>query len=76
MLGAHRHQHRFSYLVDVRDEFALARSVNFLIVGSHLTLNGEQKNLQVSLLCEPDTQNTITTVLSHCYYSINKTHRV
>lgn len=41
------------YLVDVRDELALSRSVDLLVVGSHLTLDGEQKNLQVSLLCEP-----------------------
>ena len=41
------------YLVDVGDEFALARHVDLLVVGSHLTLDGEEKNLQVSFLREP-----------------------
>jgi len=42
-----------TYLVDVGDELSFSRSVNLLVVGSHLALDGEQKNLQVPLLCEP-----------------------
>ena len=40
------------YLVDVRDELPLARHVHLLVVGSHFALDGEEQNLQVSLLCE------------------------
>lgn len=47
-----------AHLVDVRDEFSLAGHVDLLVVGSHLALNGEQQNLQVSLLCEPVDRRT------------------
>lgn len=43
-----------SDLVDIWDEFSLSGHVDLLVVGSHLTLDGEEKNLQVSLLCEPE----------------------
>lgn len=40
------------YLIDVRDKFSLSWHVNFLVVCSHLALDGEEENLQVSFLCE------------------------
>ena len=49
-----------SDLVDVRDEFSLSGHVDLLVVGSHLTLDGEEKNLQVSLLCEPEEMRDTT----------------
>ena len=53
------------YLVDVRDELPLAGHVHLLVVGSHLALDGEEQNLQVSLLCEPagnkQTYSPLTT---------------
>ncbi len=42
----------YIYLVDVRDDFSLSWHVDFLIVCSHLTLNGEEQNLQISLFGE------------------------
>lgn len=42
----------YIYLVDVRDYFSLSWHVDFLIVCSHLTLNGEEQNLQISLFGE------------------------
>lgn len=52
-----------TYLIDVRDEFALSRNVDFLIVCSHLALDSKEENLQVSFLCksvETDTTSVIT----------------
>lgn len=43
------------HLVDVRDEPALARCVDLLIVGSQLALDGEEQNFQVPLLGEPES---------------------
>lgn len=40
------------YLIDVRDEFALFRHVDFLIVCSHLALDSKEKNFQISFLCK------------------------
>lgn len=42
------------HLVDVRDEPALARRVDLLIVGPQLALDGEKQNFQVPLLGEPE----------------------
>ena len=50
-----------AHLVDVRDELALAGGVHLLVVGPHPALDGEQKDLQVPLLCEPET--TATTII-------------
>jgi len=47
------------YLVDVRDEFSLSWHVDFLIVCSHFTLNGEEQNFQISLFSEPVKTHTI-----------------
>jgi len=43
-------------LVDVGDELALGRQVGPLVVGSHLGLQREQHDLQVTLLHKPATQ--------------------
>lgn len=42
------------HLVDVGDKLALSGHVDFLVVGSHFTLNCEQKDFQVTFLCEPE----------------------
>ena len=52
-----------AHLVDVRDELALAGGVHLLVVGPHPALDGEQKDLQVPLLCEPETTATTITII-------------
>lgn len=44
------------HLIDVRDELPLSGHVDLLVVGSHLTLDGKEQNLQVALLCEPEEE--------------------
>lgn len=54
--GAVSHQEQrlmHTYLVDVGDELPLFWHVDFLIVCSHLTLNGKEQNLQISFFSEP-----------------------
>lgn len=47
-----------SYLVDVGDELSLTGHVHLLVVGPHLTLDGEEEDLQVPLLREPAGDDT------------------
>lgn len=59
---------RWWHLVDVRDEFSFSRCEDLLVVGPHLTLDGEQKNFQVSFFCEPSTIiSTHHWILVHLY---------
>lgn len=46
----------FPSTIDVTQHFAFFWSVRFLIVSTHLALNCEQKNLQITFLREPVTQ--------------------
>lgn len=47
------------YLVDVRDELPFPGGEDLLVVGSHLTLDGEEENLQVPLLCKPEQRRFV-----------------
>lgn len=46
------------HLVDVWDEFSFSGGEHLLVVGPHLALDGEQKNLQVSFLRKPTDKHT------------------
>lgn len=41
-----------SHLVDVGNQPSFPRCVNFLIVGSHFTLDGEEQDFEIPLLRE------------------------
>lgn len=41
-------------LVDVWDQLPIMRHIGFLVVGSEFALDGEEKNLKISLLLKPE----------------------
>lgn len=51
------------YLIDVGDEFALSWHVDFLIVRSHLALDGKEENLQISFLCKSVETPTLFIIM-------------
>lgn len=47
------------YLIDIRDEFPFMRHVWFLVVSSELALDSKEEHLQVPLLLEPSTRQSV-----------------
>lgn len=47
-----------SYPIDICYQSSLFRRVDPLVIGPHTTLDGEQQNLEVTLLLEPERKQT------------------
>lgn len=56
-------------LVDVWDELPIMRHIGFLVVGSKLALDGEQKDLEIPLLLKPERE-TENFSLCYCYHNM------
>lgn len=60
-----------TYFIDIRDEFALPWHVNLLVVCSHLALDSEEKNLQVSFLCKSAKKEKLFVFDTSCCFTMN-----